>query len=206
MPDKKERKYLLTIKRDNNDYLPLEWQLTNLYEGENLFSLEGIDQFTSKTTRPELVREVLNENMIDGKEKYESFAIIYYEKGKTRELKDGTIFQEDENVLSEENFILFIMDNIENKAILNQIYNACACKETEPKLEEFKFILKNIAFFINKGKNAVYAALSTFKNISYEKKRSIILKTSKRILSKQSNKQKAHLTKTDHPNYEGKVA
>lgn len=206
MPEKKERQYLLTIKRDNNDYLPLEWHLTSLYEGENIYTLEGIDKFTSKMRRPELIAEVLEQNMVDGKEKFESFAIIYYEKGKTRELKDGTIFQEDENILSEENFILFIIDNLENKSILNQIYNACVFKETEPKLEEFKFILKNIPYFASKGKNAIYAALSTFRSISYEKKRSIIIKVSKRILSKTVKKETVSLIKSDHPNYEGKVA
>ena len=51
------RTYCLVIKRKNNDYLPVEWNLTKFYQGENLYTLEGIDKFTSKITRKELVTE-----------------------------------------------------------------------------------------------------------------------------------------------------
>jgi len=206
MPEEINKKYLLTIKRDNNDYLPLEWHRTNAFEGENLFTLEGIDKFTGKQTRPELLSEALKANMVDSDEKYESFAIIYYEKGKTRELKDGTVFEEDD-ILSEENFIQYIIDNLDDKLLMNQLYNACFSKTTEPKLEEFKFIIKNIDLFKTRGKNALYAALSIFKEISYVRRRHIIIKISKKIVSKTNiNTNDSHLSKKEIPNYDGKVA
>ena len=42
------RRYLLVIKRKNNDFLPIEWNLTRFYAGEDLNTLEGIDSFTRK--------------------------------------------------------------------------------------------------------------------------------------------------------------
>jgi len=59
-----DKKFLLTIKRNNNDYLPLEWHLTSFYQGEDLTTLKGIDKFTTKITRAELINEILEENMV----------------------------------------------------------------------------------------------------------------------------------------------
>jgi hypothetical protein len=64
------RKYLLVIKRNNKDYLPLEWNLTSYYGGENLHTIEGIDQFTSKMTQGELIADIINNNIVSGKERF----------------------------------------------------------------------------------------------------------------------------------------
>lgn len=203
---KNTKNYLLTIKRDNNDYLPLEWHLTEPYEGENLLSLEGIDSFTSKLSRVELLSEVLKANMIGPTEKYHSFAIIYFEKGKNRELKEGTIFKED-NIPTENEIILFILENIQNKAVLNDLYNACNIKIQEQKLEEFKFILKNISLFQAKGNNAVIAAISTFSDLSYETKRIIIMRIAKKVLPKYIELSSSNYQmKKEYRENEGKVA
>ncbi len=177
-----EKKYLLTIKRNNNDYLPLEWNLFSFYCGENIYDLEAIDNFTKGLSRIDLIQKAVDENILDIREKFESFAIIYYEKGKYRELKEGPIFKEDiQTLLTEEGFIRYII-NSADKDTINFIYNLCNQKDSCPKLEEFKFILKNMPLFAKRGKNAILAAASTFKSIPYEFKRKILVKLSKKIM------------------------
>lgn len=175
------RKYLLAIKRGHNNYLPLEWNLTKYYNQENLYTLEGIDSFTKKMRRIDLINEILNQNLVDGSDHFRGFSIIYYSNGKNREVKEGPIFQEDINVLDEDEFIFFIMDNINDKKALSFIYNMCSIKSTETKLEEFKFVLKYIDTFKSRGNNGIYGALSLFKDLSYETKRKILLRTSARV-------------------------
>ena len=178
-----ERKYLLAIKRNNNDYLPLEWNLFSFYCGENIYDLESIDNFTKSLTRINLIQKAVGENILDIREKFESFTIIYYEKGKYRELKEGPIFKEDiQTLLTEEGFIQYIVNSTDKEA-LNFVYNLCNQKDSCIKLEEFKFILKNISLFAKRGKNAALAAASTFKSIPYEFKRKIIIKLSKKIIN-----------------------
>ena len=60
----------------------------------------------------------------------------------------------------------------------------CNIKDKEEKVNEFKFVLKNLDLFAARGTNGVKAALSTFKQISYEKKRSLILKITDKIIVK----------------------
>lgn len=183
-----EKNYLLVIKRDNNNYLSVEWNLTKYYERENLYSLSGIDNFTRKVTRSNLLNELLKENLIEPTEKYIGFVIIYKSNGKTRELKEGTIFKDDNYILSEDDLIYFILENISNKSLINEIFNLCNIKDTDKNLEEFKFILKHIDLFQIKGLNAVKIALQRFKNISYDKKRNIIIKISNKVIPKIINK------------------
>lgn len=179
--NEENRNYLLVIKRNNNDYRTLEWNMTHLYHGEDLTTLKGIDSFTSKITKIELLEEILKENFIDINDKFQDFAIIYYEKGKTRELKDGTIFKED-YFMPEDTFLNYLLNNQNNKKILSQIYNLCVLKSSNPKLEEFKYILKNISIFQLKDQKTVLAALLQFKELPYNIKRSILIKFSRKYL------------------------
>lgn len=176
--------YLLVIKRDRNNYLSIEWNLTKFYNNENLFLLPDIDNFTRKLSKPDLLSELLKKNLVDPNEKYVDFAIIYKNNGKTCELKEGPIFKEDNFILSEDNLIELILRNSSDKPLINDIYNLCNLKQTEKKLEEFKFILKNIDIFKNKGLKQTKIALDSFKNISYENKRKIIFKISTKIFPK----------------------
>ena len=170
------RTYCLVIKRKNNDYLPVEWNLTKFYQGENLYTLEGIDKFTSKITRKELVTELLNQNIINPEDEFMGFSIIFKSKNRTRELKEGSIFHEDNAVISEDQLIDFLVGIQDNKALLNEVLNLCHFKEEDEKVKEFKIIVKQIDLFKLKGDNEVKAAFSTFKSISYDKKRTIILR------------------------------
>lgn len=183
-----EKTYLLVIKRGKNDYLSVEWNLLKPYTGENIYTLEGIDNFTRKMMSEELITEVLKENIVSPDERFQSFSIIYRHNGKIHEVKEGTIFKENTNILSEDSLINFIVENIDNKQLINEIYNLLNFKEQEEKIDEFKFILKNIDLFKNKSQNALLAALSQFKLISYEKKRSIIMRTSEKVVPKVESK------------------
>lgn len=195
-PDTK--KYLLVIKRDNNDYIPFEWNLFPNQNDININSLEEIDSFTKSLTRVELLSKALSYNLIELSEKFTSFAIIYYENGKTRELKEGVIFKEDVEILNEQEFINFIIKNVNNKSLINEIYNICNSKDSELHLDEFKFILKNINLFMAKGVNGLSIALSKFSEISYFRRRAIIIKVSENILPKMiNNNQNIKLNKKD---------
>lgn len=193
-----EKKCLLVIKRDNNDYLPFEWNLLTNQNDININSLEEIDSFTKSLTRVELLSKALSYNLIELSEKFTSFAIIYYENGKTRELKEGVIFKEDVEILNEQEFIDFIIKNANNKSLINEIYNICNSKDSELHLDEFKFILKNINLFIAKGTNGLSIALSKFSEISYFRRRAIIIRVSENILPKMiNNNQNIKLNKKD---------
>lgn len=182
-----ERNYLLVIKRRNNDFLPVEWHLTKFYQNENLNTLEGIDSFTRKITSYELAKEIVEKHLAEATEEFSGFAIIYNTSKKARELKEGTIFKENNIIFSEDDLIKLIIKNRNNKDFRNQIYNICNLKQTEPKLDEFKFIIKNLEIFEIKGENGIKGALSVFKDISYAKKRTIILKITDTVLVRLSS-------------------
>ncbi len=207
MKELSNRAYLLAIKRNNNDYLPLEWHLLDIYSGENLLTLEGIDSFTKKITRLDLINAILRANIVDKEEQYQGFAIIYHEKGKYRELKDGPIFKEDTNILSINAIIGYIITNIDNKQNLSEIYNICNLNIEDKKLEEIKYIIRNIDYFKIQGEKVTYAALSVLNDLSYAIKRSIIIKLSRKIIEKcLNNNENPILIKRDYSKSEDKVA
>lgn len=170
------RIYCLVIKRKNNNFLPIEWNLTKFYQDENMYTLDGIDAFTAKMTRKELIDEILSKNLASPDEEFQSFSIIYKTKKGARELKEGVIFSEDTAVLSEDQLIDFLITVQDNKQLINEIFNICHFKDNDEQVKEFKFVLKQLDLFKLKGQNGVKAALSLFKNISYDKKRTIILR------------------------------
>ena len=102
--------------------------------------------------------------------------IIYKTKKGARELKEGVIFSEDTAVLSEDELIDFLIAIQDNKQLINEVFNICHFKDDNEQVKEFKFVLKQLDLFKAKGENGVKAALSLFKNISYDKKRTIILR------------------------------
>ena len=172
MENTDKRTYMLAIKRDNNDYLPLEWQYTKIYEKEDLHTLEGIDHYTSLYYEDELLEEALESHIVDKREKYRGISIIYNEKGKYRELKEGVIYYDEEFCLNYEFICDFLELNISNKAMINTISNILGgFREPSQELIQFIFILRNINLFIEKGPNGIKAALSKFLEIPYEEQR-----------------------------------
>ena len=184
---KEKQKYLLAIKRGNNDYLLLEWNLTSFYDNEDMTSLEGIDKFTKKITKTDLLLEILKLNIMDLNERFNNFTIIYLVNGKYHELTEGAIFKDDTSILTEDLLIDFIYSNSDNKKLMNMIYNLLVPKVDDQEFTKFKYIIKNIDFFKQKGENGLKASLSIFKNIKYENKRSILIKISNRIIVNNDN-------------------
>ena len=150
-----ETKYMLAIKRDNKDYLPIELKLTKFYNGEDLTNIKGIDELTSKINELELIEELLLQNLVTLDDKYRSFVIIFVEKGRFRELKESPCFKTN-SYLFDENIIT---DYI-----------------------QFAFILKNIEHFIEKGENAIRIALNHYYEIPYEEKRKLSYYISTKII------------------------
>ena len=61
-----DTQYMLVIRVDKNNYRPLEWEQLPEYNKEDLTSLEGIDQFTSKQKEYNLLIG-LKQHLLDGK-------------------------------------------------------------------------------------------------------------------------------------------
>jgi len=191
-----ENCYFLVVKNGKNSYLPLDWTSTKYYNNENLYTLPGIDSFTSKITRYDLLKEIMDQNLIDGDDIFLSFEILFYEKGKNRIIKEGPIFEEDE-VLNEELLIEYIINNMSNKELINNILmQTNSIKEEDSTLEEFRNILKNISYYENK-ESLLRADLQIFKYISYEYKRIISIKVSNKILKKEQNKELKYINETN---------
>ena len=165
--------YMLVIKRGKNDYRPLEWHTLPIYNKEDLTTLEGIDKFTGNTSSVDLIGYILDESLAEDHDLFQEFAIIYKEKGKFREVKEGIIFNELAPYITDENIINLININYQDKELINYIINILG-KNIEDELHrELIFILKNLPFFASKGKNAIIAALDKYKQLSYKEKRSL---------------------------------
>lgn len=177
-----ETKYLLAMKRDNKDYLPIELNLTKFYNGEDINKLSGIDELTSKFDEIDLIEELLSQNIVTLDDKYRSFVIIFSEKGRFRELKESPCFKSNYYLFDENIITTFILENIDNKSILNNIINLCETKFKAKETLEFSFILKNINHFVDKGENAVKIALNHYYEIPYEEKRKLSYYISTKII------------------------
>ncbi len=176
-----QKKFLLAAKRDKNDYLPLEWSKTSLYAGEDMNSLEGIDQFTSKTTELDLLNEILACGLMDLEDKYMQFVIIFFENGKWREVKEGVAFA-DKVILDDSSFISYVQSHIDDKEFINYITTLYNKVFTSYGSQQFYFALKNMNFFKEKGEKYVRAGLELFKNMTYEEKRKLRISVSNRLL------------------------
>ena len=164
--------YMLAIKRGKNDYLPIN--INDLIQSkENLNTLEEIDKFTSETYTGKLLTELIDKGIISPDEYFMYFTIIYKEKGRYREIKDGIIFEEIVNAINDDYIIEMIDNNYTNKKFINYITNLLS-KNIESKInQELIIILKNIDLIATKSKNAIKAALSKYKDIPYAEKRSL---------------------------------
>ncbi len=189
MSKETNRKYLLVIRKGRSNYLSFEWHLTKYYQGENMYTLAGIDNFTRNVTRSDLLKELIDQHQIEPTELIEKYTIIYQENGKIHELKEGAIFKEDFHVISEDDLIHFLFAYQSDKNLYNEIYTIINPNDQDEKLREFCFVIKTISLFKLKGPTAVKVALSIFKEVSYEKKRTLLLKISKNIIPKYISKE-----------------
>ena len=185
------RKYLLAIKRDNNDYLPLEWFRSQLYNGEEFNSLEGIDNFTSRMTKHDLLNDGLKLGLLDLDDKFMDFSIIFHENGKWRELKEGCIF-EGLPQLDDEGFIDTIMAFASNKEVINNITNLFNKGFNSEASKQLFMVLKNVGTFLDKGEDYLRTALEVFKSMPYEERRKLRLSTSNMLFNRIQKKNMAY--------------
>ncbi len=116
--------YQLIMKKGNKNYQPFDLQLLNKYDGEELTTLEGIDNFTTKyKNENELKEDLLAANFINVYDLEKDLLIVYYENENWREEKFGLLFQDDKNIIEVDTIINFLKENINNPQVLNIIYN-----------------------------------------------------------------------------------
>lgn len=183
MSDTKDQRFLLVIKRGNNDYLPLEWHRLEIYNNEDLSTLEGIDTFTSRIYLEELIESIVEANIVPLEERFQSFSIIYFDNGKKREIKEGVIFKDESQNLNSNYLKDFIMNNYNNKDLMNRIYNLCSNKNQTPEVLTFCYILKKLDYFNSLGPNGLKAALTKFDEIPYEERRRLSLQIINRVIN-----------------------
>ena len=172
---KKGKIYRLAIKRGNKDYVPLEWNLSSLYNGEDLTSLEEIDTFTSKTSVPELFTDMMDKGVIDPDDKIQDISIIFFEKGNVREIPHGPIFDGVKEIIVPNTLKEFISSNINNKHLMNKIYNFLNKYQGEEAIDKVRLILHNLDLFVSKGEKYIKVALEAANDIEYEELRNIVL-------------------------------
>ena len=173
-----ERRYYLVIRVGKNSFLPIDWSQTQYYEGENLYSLSGIDKFTSKVLSLDLLKECLRLNFLKQDDLFSSMEILYIENGINHTVKEGPIFLEDNYIIGEDFLINYIIRNKDNKELINNIIMQCNIKETDERVEGFKLVLRSIS---NIHEEDLREYLSIFKDLTYEQKRAICCRISKSI-------------------------
>jgi len=177
------RKYLLVIKRDNNDYLPLEWFNTEYYNGENLNSLDGIDSFTSHISHVDLLQSCLDLGYIDLDDKYLDFAIIFYENGKWREIKEGCLFSNTQSI-SETELVDLVIKFADDKVVINNITNIFNKGFNSEEAKQLFMILKNIGSFAVNGEEYLRMALDVYYRMPYEEKRRLRIQVSDMLMTR----------------------
>ena len=192
-----ERKYYLTIRRGKNSYLPVDWTETKYYDGENLYSLSGIDRFTSKVLSLDLLKECLRLNLLQENDLFSSLEILYIEHDVNHTVKEGPIFKEDDYILSEDILIEYIIYNRHHKETINNILMQCNIKESDEYLEFFKNTLKTIDNY-GEDISLLRASLNMFKNCSYFVKRAICFRVSNSIYKGLNKNSPEKLLKDDH--------
>lgn len=160
--------YFLAIKRRNNDYLPLEWNLTSFYNNEDMQTLDGIDSFTKKISPTELILDILEKNIVDINENFVDFVILFKEKGVIRELLGGACFSDGASFLNANTIYKIIYENRHDKQFINKIYNYLNKVIGNEVFEDFKFLLKNLDLFKEKGDVVVKVALNKIYELDYE--------------------------------------
>lgn len=183
------KKYMLAIKRNRGDFQPLEWNRLPFYDNENLSTLEGIDTFTTKTNLPTLLYTILDNNILDGRDYFQNFTIIFEEKERVREVKEGVAFEDSLPFFNDDLIIDLITTYSNNGQFINEILNVLAKDKEDPQVQTFIMILKNRLLFKAKGDNYLKIALSNYKNLNYETRRKIALKIKVKLPSQDKSKE-----------------
>ena len=179
-------KYMLVIKNKKRNYAPIDWKSINK-KNSSISSLKGIDDFTSQYEEEELFNLLIEHHLIEQRNENDEIAIIFKEKDRIREVKEGILFKNNKDLISDETYITNILKNINNKNFINNIYNLCNSLGKSEEIKNIKYILKKLDFFKQKGSNGCRAALLEFTKLPYEEKRKIYLQTYIRYLNGEEN-------------------
>ncbi len=182
-----DRKYYLVVRVGKNSFMPIDWTQTNFYHGENLYSLPGIDKYTSQILSLNLMDEVMHQGLMSPDDLFSSFEILYIENDINHTVKEGPIFKEDDHILSEDELIEYIIDNRSNKELINNVLMQCNIKETDVVLDAFKETLRKISFYEDDIER-LRENLSIFKKLTYFQKRRISMRVSNNIILKTKEK------------------
>ena len=159
----------LSIVVNNRDYFLSKEYLDIATKEDNLTTLYGIDMFTSRFTREDIIESVKRSNIVaDVEALYNSTLVIKYtEKNKMREYKAYTYDDIDYWTFEVGDFLF---KNSDKKNILNQMNNYFNNKDYLPKdLIEFSKILNvgSVIQILHEYSNLEYRSIRILKDYIY---------------------------------------
>ena len=108
-----ERRFVLVAEIRPNDFKPI-------FYCKNMYDIEEIDKYTSKYSKEEFIKHLINENDIKD-DNICDIQIIYADNG-IRRLNTGVIFKEEYINNFYEYIFNFIKNNINDSNLLNDLY------------------------------------------------------------------------------------
>lgn len=153
---------ILALKMNNNDYYPLcEDYLDIMTQKDSLSNLKGIDDFTSQHDEEEIKSSIIRSNILPSEIIDNSqLVIIYKDNEKIREFTVNTLDNLD---YIKFDTLEFILQNISNKNIINQIQNHFSSKNYLPQdLQQY---------VISLNKNSIIYITVTYNELIYISKR-----------------------------------
>lgn len=112
--------YLLTIKRNKGDFIPIEWNYIKKYEDANICSLMEIDKFTSKYDENTLHKLLVKSNLIESNDI--CYPLVIISKNGKSIYETDVIYKDKKQYLEGENIKAFLIEN-NDKLIYNKLYN-----------------------------------------------------------------------------------
>ena len=179
---------VLTLKFNNNDYYPIVREYLDIVtDADDLSSLEGIDNFTAKFTKEEILDSIRRSNIIANPEmlEYAELVITYSENKKIREFK---VYANDDIDYLNFDTIAYILKNVSNRNALNKINNHFINKTYLPNdIIEFATILNNVSIgqLINSYIKLSYRSRRILKDYIFEE---MYVKENEKVL-KRDNKE-----------------
>ena len=175
------RTYNLAIKKKKKDYILLDVNKLPGFENENLNTLGGIDSFTSKQFKTDLLDSVIHEGIMKNKKDFVEFVPVYTINGKFREVKEGTIFKEDEIDISYDAFIDLFIKNGEDKTLRNYILKLDFGDMKSLALEKFLDVIADYESIMDSEERIIKKYLSIVKDVPYQEYRILAINTYKKI-------------------------
>ena len=104
------KKYLLAIERRPNDYIPISWNLSLLYNQQDINSLEKIDKLTSSTDETLLKVQFISENLLSEECLDKPLVIIFEENERIRKLESSIVTMDEKEVIEPSYIYNFLLN------------------------------------------------------------------------------------------------